>query len=108
MVGLFFLRIYRPTIAAGGILALAWLIMGAVPFWNVATAPGLTNSARQFTVDRFRKGDRLPMIGTPAGRHDLPMPQSLQSEKKLLLGCDPMFGRIASPAAKSIYGRCIV
>jgi hypothetical protein len=108
MVGLFFLRIYRRIIAAGGILALAWWVMGAAPLWNVATAPGLTNSAPQFIVNRFRKGNRLPMTSTSAPWHDFLMPQSLQNGKKLPLGCDPAFGPIASPASKSIYGRCLV
>jgi hypothetical protein len=107
VVSLFFLRLYRRTLAAGGILALAWWVMGATPLWNVATAPRLTNSAPQFTVTRFRKGDRLPMTTTPAVRHDLRMPQSLQREKKLPLGCDPVLGPSASPAAKLIYGRCV-
>jgi hypothetical protein len=102
------LRLYRQTLAAGGILALAWLVMDATPLWNVTTAPGLMNSAPQLTVNRFRKGDHLPMTRTPAVWHDLPMPQSLQSEKKLPLGCDPVLGPSASPAAKSVYGRCMV
>jgi hypothetical protein len=108
MVDLFFLRIYRRTIAAGGILALAWWVMGAAPLWNAAVAPGLMNSAPQFTVDRFRKGNRLPMTRTPAARQDLLVPQSLQNGKKLPLGCDAAFGPIASPASKSVYGRCMV
>ena len=101
MIGLFFLR---RTLGAGGILALAWWIMCAAPLSNVSALPELTNSAPQFTVNRYRKGERLPMTGTPAVSHDLPMPQSLQGEKKLPLGCDPVLGPIA---AKSIYGRCM-
>jgi hypothetical protein len=108
VVSLFFLRLYRRTLAAGGILALAWWVMGATPLWNVATAPRLTNSAPQFTVNQFRKGDRLPMTRTPAVSHDLLKPQSLQRRKKLPVGCDPAFGPIALPAAKSVYGRCMV
>jgi hypothetical protein len=57
----------RARVAAGGILALAWWVMGAAPY--VATATGLTNSAPQFTVNRFSKSDRLPMTMTPAMRH---------------------------------------
>jgi len=59
----------RRALAAGGILALAWWTMGAAPLSNV-TAPGLMNSAPQFTVNRFSKGDRLPMTRAPAVRHD--------------------------------------
>jgi hypothetical protein len=43
--------------------------MGAAPSSNV-TAPGLVNSAPQFTVNRLSKGDRLPMTRNPAVRHD--------------------------------------
>jgi len=106
MVGSFFHRIYRRTIAAGGILALTWWVTGAAPLWTAAAVPGLMSSAPQFTVNRFRKDKRLPMTRTPAAGHDLVMPQSLP--KKLPLGCDPAFGPVASPASKSIYGRCVV
>jgi hypothetical protein len=67
MIGLFFLRLHRQSLAVGGILSLAWWVMGAAPY--AATAPGLTNSAPQFTVNQFRKGDRLPMTRTRAVRH---------------------------------------
>ena len=55
------------TLAAGGILALAWCVMGAAPY--AATAPGLANSAPQFTVNRLSKGDRLPLTRTAAVPH---------------------------------------
>jgi hypothetical protein len=103
MVGLFFPRLYRRTLAAAGILASAWWVMGAAPL--LATVPGLTNSTPQSTVNRFHKSDRLPMARTPAVLHGLHMPQSLQSGKKPPLGCDPVLGPIA---AQSIYGRCMV
>jgi hypothetical protein len=107
MIGLYFLRLYRQTLAAGGILlAFAWWVMGVPPY---AATAALTNSAPQFTVNQLRKGDHLPMTRTPAVWHDLLTPPSLQSGKKLPLGCDPVvFGPIASPAAESVYGRCIV
>jgi hypothetical protein len=56
----------RTALAAGGILALAWGIMGAAPLPNLAAPPGLTNSAPPFTVNRFSKADRLPITRTPA------------------------------------------
>jgi hypothetical protein len=98
MIGLYFLRLYRQSLAAGGVLALAWWVMGAPP--DPATA-ALTNSTPQFTVHHFRKGDRV--------WHDRLTPPSLQSGKKLPVGCDPVvFGPVSSPAANSVYGRCIV
>ena len=103
MVSSFFLRLYRRTLAAAGILALAWWVMGTAPL--LATVPGLANSTPQFSVDRFRKGDRLPMTRIPVARHGLHTPQSLQSGSKPPLGCDPVMGPIA---AQSIYGRCMV
>jgi len=102
MVGLFFLRLYRRTLAAAGILALGWWVVGTAPL--LATVPGLTNSTPQSAVNRFHKGDRLP-ISIPAVRHGLRMPQSLQSAKKPPIGCDPVLGPMA---AQSIYGRCMV
>jgi hypothetical protein len=56
----------RTALAAGGILALAWCVMGAAPYGT--SAPGLTNSAPEFTVNRLSKGDRLPMT-PPAVQH---------------------------------------
>jgi hypothetical protein len=91
MVGLYFLRLYRQTLAAGSVLALAWWIVGAPPY---AATAALTNTAPHFTVNQFRKGDRL--------WHDLLAPPSLQSGKKLPLGCDPVV------FLESVYGRCIV
>ena len=105
MIGFFFLR---RTLAAGGILTLAWWIMGAAPLSNVTAPAGLTSSAPQFTVNQLRKGDRLPVIKHPAMSHDLPVPQSLQNEKKVPLGCDRAFSAVAAPAVQSIYGRCLV
>jgi hypothetical protein len=103
MVGLFFLRIYRRLLVAGGVLVLAFWFIGAAPFWSAASAPGATNGALQFTVNQLRKGDRLPQPW-----HDLPLPESLQNEQKVPLGCDRAFSPVAAPAAKSIYGRCLV
>jgi hypothetical protein len=106
MIGSYFLRLFWQSLAAGGVLTLAWWLIGA-PY---AATAALTNTAPQFTVNQFRKGDRLPMTRTPAVSHDQLTPPSLQSGKKLPLGCDPVvFGPIASPGAvKSVYGRCIV
>ena len=56
----------RTALAAGGILALAWGVMGAAPY--ATTAQGLTNGAPQVTVNRADKGDRLP-IRHPAVHH---------------------------------------
>jgi hypothetical protein len=105
MIGFLSLRLYRQSLAVGGVLALAWWVMGAGRY--AATAE-LTNSAPQFTVNQFRKGDRLPMTRTPAASRDLLTPQRLQSEKKLPVGCDLVLGPIASPVANSVYGRCMV
>lgn len=108
MVGLFFLRIYRRLLVAIAVLALAFSFIGAGPFWSAGSAPGGKNSAPQFTVNQFGKGDRLPVIKRPAVWHDLPVPQSLQNGQKVPFGCDRAFSPVAAPAARSIYGRCLV
>jgi hypothetical protein len=109
MLGLFVSSAYRRLLVAGGILALAFCLIDAGPFWSAASAPGATNGAPRFTVNQLRKGDRLPGIKRPAAVwHDLPVPQSLRNEQKVPLGCDRAFSPVAAPAAKSIYGRCLV
>jgi hypothetical protein len=107
MLSLFVLRVYRRLLVAGGVLALAYWFVGAAPFWNVASAPGATNGVPQLTVSQSRKGDRLPVIKPPVVWHDLPVPESLQHEQKVPLGCDRAFSPVAAPGAKSIYGRCL-
>ena len=105
MISFLFLR---RTLAAGGILALASWILGAAPLSTVTAPPRLTNNAPQFTVNQLRKGDRLPVTKRPVISHDLLVPQSLQNERKVPLGCDRAFSPVAAPAVKSIYGRCLV
>jgi hypothetical protein len=56
----------RRALVAGGILALGWWTVGAAP---LSALPGHTNNAPQFTVNRLGKGDRLPMMGSPAVQH---------------------------------------
>lgn len=92
MIGLF-----RQTLAAGGILALAWWILGAAPS-NVT--PGLANDPAQFSVNRAAKGDRLPVTRVPAPR--LP-----QSNGQVPFGCERAFSPAAAPQAQAIYGRCL-
>lgn len=94
MIGLF-----RQTLAAGGILALAWWISGAAPS-NVTAAPGLANDPAQFSVNRAAKGDRLPVTRAPALR--LP-----QSNGQVPFGCERAFSPAAAPQAQAIYGRCL-
>ena len=108
MVGLFFLRVYRRLLVAGGVLALAFWFIGAGPLSSVASTPGATTGAPQLTVNQLRKGDRLPVTQRPAVSRDIPVPQSLQNEQKVPLGCDRAFSPVAAPAVKSIYGRCLV
>ena len=102
------ISLFRRTLAAGGILALAWWILGAAPLSNGTAPPRFTNNAPQFTVNQLRKGDRLPVTKRPAMSHHLAVPQSLQNEQKVPLGCDRAFSPVAAPAVKSIYGRCLV
>lgn len=102
MAGLFFLRVYRRLLLASFVLASALWLISAGPFWNVA--PGAANGAPQFTVNRLRKGDRMP---GPSVWHELSVPQSLPRAQKVPLGCDRAFSPVVAPEARSIYGRCL-
>lgn len=103
MVRLLYVRIA----GALALCSLAFLFLSTDPFLSAASiGPGVSGHDRAFSVNRFRKGDRLPR--RPAGaiwRNRVP--DGLQSQEKLPFGCDPAFSPVTSPALSSIYGRCM-
>jgi hypothetical protein len=117
MARLVVLRLYPRLVGAFGIVALAFLLVSLDPLLGAAPSSGPGASARTpaVTVNRFRKGDRLP-LANPASlngpinqgvRRGQPMPNGLQTQEKTPLGCDPAFSPVSSPARTVIYGRCM-
>lgn len=117
MARLVVLRLYPRVLGAVSILALAVFLvsldplLGAVPSFG----PGLTEPSPAVSVNRFRKGDRLPLVhpGLSSGRtgrdawRERPMPKGLQTQERAPLGCDPAFSPVSSPAPVVVYGRCM-
>lgn len=87
--------------------SLAFLLLSMDPFLSAASVgPGVSGHHPAFSVNRFRKGDRLPLH--PAGTiwRDPRAPHGLQSQEKVPFGCDPAFSPVASPSLSMIFGRC--
>jgi hypothetical protein len=118
MARLVVLRLYPRLAGAFGIVALAFLLVSLDPLLGAApsSGPGAKERTPAVSVNRFRKGDRLPLAhpGALNGRkspgvwRELPMPEGLQTREKTPLGCDPAFSPVSSPARAVVYGRCIV
>ena len=100
-------------LSVAGMLALASLaffVVGFAPLLSAAPfSPGISDRTPAVSVNRFRKGDRLPVRDTQAIQPDLQMPDGLeiQSQGKVPLGCDPAFSPVTSPALSNLYGRCM-
>jgi hypothetical protein len=112
MGSLFLPRLYcRISVAAAaGLLTFVFLVGSHSPF-SVASASFTQRGgdAPAFTVNRFRKGDRLPLFHSkPAGWRDLRSPYSQQTQDKAPLGCDPMVSPVNFHAPVMLYGRCMV
>lgn len=117
MARLVVLRLYPRFVGAFGIVALAVLLVSLDPLLGAAPSAGTGASERTpaVSVNRFRKGDRLPIVhpGALTGRtnqgvwHGRPIPDGLQTREKTPIGCDPAFSPVSSPARAVIYGRCI-
>lgn len=84
--------------SAAGLLALALLFVGAVPFLDAgANSSGMTPPV---SVNRTLKGDRLPV----ALERQRP---SEQPHARMPFACDPAFSPIVAPAAANVYRRCM-
>jgi hypothetical protein len=87
---------------AGAVMLAAVLAGGAC----IATS-GVADEAKFPTtsVDRMRKGDRLPALP------NVPRPQDNSKTTKaptiVPAGCDPAFSPVAEPEHSRIFGRCI-
>jgi hypothetical protein len=117
MARLVVLRLYPRLVGAFGIVALALLLVSLDPLLGAApsSGPGATERTPAMSVNRFRKGDRLPLVhpgtlNSPTNSgvwRKLRMPNGLQSQEKPPLGCDPAFSPVSSPARAVVYGRCM-
>jgi hypothetical protein len=104
MARLFYLRIA----GAVALCSLAFLLVSFDPFLRAAPiGAGASEHTPTFSVNRFRKGDRLPLYHPGTVWRDLRVPDGLQSQRKVPFGCDPAFSPVATPSLSTVYGRCM-
>jgi hypothetical protein len=93
---------------AVALCSLAFLLLSFDPFLSAAPiGTSASDHAPTVSVNRFRKGDRLPLYHPGAVWRDLRVPDSLQSQQKVPFGCDPAFSPVATPSLSTVYGRCM-
>jgi hypothetical protein len=109
MARLFYLRTpYARISGALTLCSLVFLLVSVDPFLSAApTGPGVSGQTPAFSVNHFRKGDRLPLYHPGAVRDDLRAPDGLQTQEKVPFGCDPAFSPVSTPSLSTIYGRCM-
>lgn len=95
-------------LGAVALCSLALILVGLAPLPGAArVGSGVSNPTPTVTVNRFRKGDRLPLFSSGAARRD-GKPQGLQSQQRVPVGCDPAFSPVTTPSLSMVYGRCTV
>lgn len=109
MARLLSLRIlYVRILGALALCSLAFLLLSLDPFLSAAAMrPGISGPTPAVSVNRFRKGDRLPLYHPGAVWRDPSAPNGLQSQEKVPFGCDPAFSPVSAPSLSTVYGRCM-
>lgn len=116
MARLVILRLYPRVMGALAIVGLAVFLVGLDPLLGAVpgSEPGVTGRTPPVTVNRYRKGDRLPLVhpgpdslSSPGAGRQMPTPNGLQTRERAPIGCDPAFSPVSSPAPVVVYGRCM-
>lgn len=99
---LFASRLFARIGGALGVISLALIIVGLIPFLGAGPSAGAGLKPPAFTVNREFKGDRLPLPSetNSAVSRNMPVPQPIP------VGCDASFSTVSAPRLAFIYGRC--
>jgi hypothetical protein len=95
---------------AGAIVlcSILFLLVSLDPFLRAAPiGPGIGEQTPAVSVNRFRKGNLLPIHHSSAVWQDFRRPDGLQTERHVPLGCDPAFSPVATPSLSTVFGRCM-
>lgn len=110
-----FLRI----VVAFALVSIAFFFASLDPFLYAAPigSPAVNNRTPAVSVNRDRKGDRLPVLNNSdrsnrtgangATLWDLSGQDSSQMRGQMPIGCDPAFSPVSSPALATVFGRCM-
>jgi hypothetical protein len=105
-------------VGAGALVSVAFLFGSLDPFLRAApvTATAVSDHTPPVSVNRYRKGDRLPLLkssdnSAPAAANhaiwwDLRGLDGSRAGKQVPVGCDPAFSPVVSPSLATVYGRC--
>ncbi len=99
-------HLFVRTAGGLGIVALALLFVGLIPFISVdpSAGAGLIHRIPAFSVNREFKGDRLPIAPVSAASRRA---VQQQHREEIPVGCDASFSPISAPKLAYVYGRCM-
>jgi hypothetical protein len=97
------------TASALGVVSLALIIVGIVPFLSADPTAGASFTGKPpYIVNHEFKGDRLPLSPNSAvARSGLGSRQSVRKSGEIPFGCDPAFSPVSAPRLAYFYGRCV-
>ncbi len=102
-------------------VSLAFFFASLDPFLRAAPIggrPTVNDRTPSVSVNRYRKGDRLPVLSNSANPNrtgakkgaiwwDLHGQGSSQTRRQVPIGCDPAFSPVSSPSLATVFGRCM-
>jgi len=106
-------------VVASTLMSLAFFFGSLNPFLRAAPIgrPAVNERTPAVSVNRYRKGDRLPVLGNSdhsdrtdtkgAIRWYLRGQDGSQTGKQVPLGCDPAFSPVSAPSLATVFGRCM-
>jgi hypothetical protein len=97
------------TASALGVVSLALIIVGIVPFLSADPTAGASFTGKpRYIVNHEFKGDRLPLSPNSAvARSGLGSRQSVRKSGEIPFGCDSAFSPVSAPRLAYFYGRCV-
>jgi hypothetical protein len=109
MARLLYVRVTYVRVTGAVVLcSLAFLLVSLDPFLRAAPiGPGVGGQTPAVSVNRFRKGDLLPIHRPGALRQNFRRPDGLQTQRHVPFGCDPAFSPVATPSLSEVFGRCM-
>jgi len=115
MAAFFSVRSWFGVVCASALFAFAFTAGSFAQFISTTPTARAGDVTPGFTVNHFRKGDRLPLVNSStssvpgdAVSEEHHAPALLESTERMPLGCDPAFSPVASPSRFIVYGRCSV
>jgi hypothetical protein len=100
--------LYFRLAGAVALFTLAFLLGSFEPFLRAAPIGlGVSGPTSTVSVNRFRKGDRLPLYRPGMVARDFRRLDGLESQEKVPFACEHAFSPVSTPALSNVYGRCM-